>query len=228
MFKINFSPSVRSAILLTGVLALFLMIAAPASAAEKHSRVADDAWSIQPLLTGAPAPHFTATAANGSSFAFDPDALERPAIIVFYRGGWCPYCNLHFAELREAEEELLALNMDLIFLSADSPETLAEAHEMEEELDYFLLSDNSTEIAQAFGIAFRVPDSYVGRLKQHNIDLQAASGYDHQVLPAPAVFIVANGRIEFSYVNPDFKVRLHPDVLLAAARTMPGRTLTRD
>ena len=207
---------------------LLAMCAGVASAGDQRTNIAADAWTIQPLMAGAPAPSFQATASDGSRFNFDPDQLERPAVLVFYRGGWCPYCNLHFAELRAVEDQLLALNVDLLFLSADSPQTLAEAHDGGQELDYYLLSDNSTRIAQAFGIAFKVPDSYMARLQEHDIDLAEESGYDHQVLPAPAVFIVANGRIEFAYVNPDYKVRLHPDVLLAAARTMPGRTLRRD
>lgn len=197
-------------------------------AVSTHSQsqmVAEDAWSIAPLMPGAAAPEFTATAHDGSEFHFDPENRDKPAIIIFYRGGWCPYCNLHFAELRAAEEQLLSLNMDLVFLSADSPETLAAAQNSDSEMKYHLLSDNSTRIAQSFGIAFQVPKEYVARLKQYDINLEKASGYDHQVLPVPGVFIVADGKIAFSYVNPDYKVRLHPDVLIAAARTMPGRVL---
>lgn len=197
-------------------------------AAEVSAEVPNDAADVRPILTGAKAPKFSATAADGSQYTFNPDALEKPAIITFYRGGWCPYCNLHWAELRKIEDQLLELGMDLIFLSADSPEVLADAVEPGEELPYHLLSDNSTSIAEAFGIAFQLDAETVERYKGYNIDLEAVSGYDHHRLPAPAVFLIdLEGKVSFQYVNPDYSVRLHPDVLLAAARTMPGRELKR-
>ncbi len=192
--------------------------------------VPTDAADVRPLLPGAHAPAFQATDAYGQTFAFDPAALERPAVLIFYRGGWCPYCNLYWAELRKVEDELLALDLDLIFLSADSPEVLAEAvADAEDRPAYHLLSDASSEIAVAFGIAFRVADETYRRYLEHDIDLERASGYRHHRLPVPATFVVGrDGVIRFSYVNPDYKVRLHPDVLLAAARTMPGYRLRRD
>lgn len=197
-------------------------------AASVQAEVPDNAADVRPLLTGAKAPEFSAVAADGSQFTFNPDALEKPAIITFYRGGWCPYCNLHWAELRKIEDQLLELGMDLIFLSADSAKVLADAVEPGEELPYHLLSDASTSIAEAFGIAFQLDDETVERYKNYDLDLEAISGYDHHRLPAPAVFLVdLEGKISFQYVNPDYSVRLHPDVLLAAARTMPGRKLKR-
>ena len=191
--------------------------------------IAPDPWSIQPLLSGARAPEFTAKSPDGSPFYFKPGELKRPALLVFYRGGWCPYCNLHWAELRKAEEELLALDMDVLFLSADRPEILAEAYEAEKKPEYFLLSDASSQAAQAFGIAFQVDDETYDRYLQRDIvDLEESSGYSHHALPAPAVFIVdRDGLIKFQYVNPDYKVRLTPEVLVAAAKTMPDARLRR-
>ncbi len=191
--------------------------------------IAPDQWSIQPLLAGAKAPAFQATGADGSTFTFDPDQLERPALIIFYRGGWCPYCNLHWAELRKIEQDLLALDMDMIFMSADKPSVLADAIQDGEELPYYLLSDSSTAVAQAFGIAFRVDDKTYQRYIQLDIvDLEETSGEAHHALPAPATFIVGrDGTLKFQYVNPDFRVRLSPEVLLAAARTMPERRIRK-
>ncbi len=192
--------------------------------------VPDDAADVRPLLPGAQAPAFRATNAYGEEFGFDPAALERPAVLIFYRGGWCPYCNLYWSELRKVEDELLALDLDLVFLSADSPAVLAEAvADSNERPAYHLLSDASSSIAVQFGIAFRVDDATYQRYLGYDIDLERASGYEHHRLPAPATFIVgADGVIAFSYVNPDYKVRLHPAVLVAAARTMPEYRLRRD
>jgi peroxiredoxin len=190
--------------------------------------VANDAWSITPLLTGAKAPAFEAVSADGSLYSFEPDNLKRPALIIFYRGGWCPFCNLHWAELRKIEDEILAMDVDLIFLSADQPAMLSAAMEEGEKPKYHLLSDNDLSVASAFGIAFHVDDAGVKRLLDHGHDIEAASGRTHHNLPTPAVFVVnSKGVIKFKFITPDYKVRLHNDVLLAALRTMPEWRLKR-
>jgi hypothetical protein len=76
---------------------------------------------------------------------------------------------------------------------------------------------------RAFGIAFEVPPELVAKYRGYGIDLEAASGEAHHVLPAPSTFIIgADGTIHFAYTNLDYTVRLHPDVLLAAARAYVG------
>ena len=203
-----------------------LLLVLLALATVQADEVASDAWSISPLLIGAKAPAFGAVSADGSVFKFDPDKMERTALIIFYRGGWCPYCNLHWAELRKIEDELLAMDIDMIFLSADQPSMLAEAMEEDEKPNYHLLSDNDLAVSNAFGITFHVNDAGVKKLLGHGHDIEAASGRKHHNLPTPAVFVVnTDGVIKFKFITPDYKVRLHNDVLLAAVRTMPDRRL---
>ena len=205
------------------MLAATLLLAACSQAPEKVSSIPNDAFDIRPLMPGQMAPKFVAKDPNGNDYSFHPGKLERPATIIFYRGGWCPVCNLYWSDLRKIEDEMLALDQDLIFLSADSVKVLSGALEQEGGLpQYKLLSDASSKIAQAFGIAFRLDDETYAKYIDHGINLEEASGFDHHILPAPAAFIVgADGIIKFAYVNPDYGVRLHPDVLLEAARKMP-------
>lgn len=188
-------------------------------AATGRAQVFGSAADIQPLFEGMPAPAFTVKRPDGSEFAFTPGALEKPVVLYFYRGGWCPYCNAQLMELRHVEEAIAALGYDAYYLSADSPATLtAGLQELDEPPGYALLADNDLRAAKAFGIAFRVDDATVKKYREYNIDLEAASDRDHHALPVPAVFIVGtDGIIRFAYVNPDYTQRLHPDVLLAAA-----------
>jgi peroxiredoxin len=85
------------------------------------------------------------------------------------------------------------------------------------ELGYTLLSDSKMEAARAFGIAFQVDDAMFETLKGYGIDIEADSGEKHRQLPVPAVFLIGDKGIEFQYVNPNYRVRLAPEVLLAAA-----------
>jgi peroxiredoxin len=187
---------------------------------ENRERIFLAAEQVMPLFEGMPAPSFTVKRPGGSEYAFSPDQLESPVVIFFYRGGWCPYCNAQLMELRNVDPELAALGYETLYLNADSPETLQAGLEgPDDTFDYNVLSDNDLVAAKKFGIAFRVDDETVERYLEYNIDLEAASGRDHHALPVPAVFIVnADGRISFAYVNPDYRFRLHPDVLMAAAR----------
>ncbi len=73
--------------------------------------------------------------------------------------------------------------------------------------------------AKAFHVAYKVDEATLKQLRGYGIDLEEASGEKHRLLPVPAVFLVGtNGLIQFEYVNPDYKVRIHPDLLVAAAR----------
>lgn len=86
--------------------------------------VAETADQVNPLRTGQRAPGFVVKDVAGDAFAFDPNALQRPVVIVTFRGGWCPYCNMHLSELHTVVPEIAAMGVDVLFLSGDRPETL--------------------------------------------------------------------------------------------------------
>ena len=185
---------------------------------EAYGAVPEAAEQVRPLSEGSPAPAFIARRPDGAGWRFDPGQLQSPVMLIFYRGGWCPYCNAHLAALREAEAELERMGFEVLFLSADRPEML-QASLQEPAPGYTLLSDSRMQAARAFGIAFRVDDATVRRYREHGIDLEAASGEIHHELPVPAVFLVdQKGVIRFVYANPDYKVRISAADLLAAAR----------
>lgn len=194
---------------------LFLLLLAAASAA--RGEIHPDAESVRPLLPGMAAPAVTLTALDGSVVDFVPGEHGAPVVLTFYRGGWCPYCNLHLAELRSAETALKELGFEVWFVSPDRPELLAEGEPSE--FDYTLLSDADMAAAEAFGIAFRLEPDTLERYRGFGVDLAERSGEAHGALPAPATFLVGrDGTIQFAFVNPDYTVRLAPEVLLAAAR----------
>ena len=202
------------AILRLAAFPLLLTLGLPAA----YAAVPNTAEEVQPLAEGSPAPAFVARKPDGADWRFDPGGLRSPVMLIFYRGGWCPYCNAHLAALREAETELKQMGFEVLFLSADRPETL-HASLKEPVPGYTLLSDSRMQAARAFGIAFRVDDATVRRYREHGIDLDAASGETHHELPVPAVFLVdQRGVIRFVHANPDYKVRISATELLVAAR----------
>ena len=145
---------------------------------------------------------------------------EKPTVLIFYRGGWCPFCNRHLQALAGIEDDLNKAGAQLLAVSMDTPAKL-KATPDREKLHYRLFSDSDAVAATAFGIAFKVDDTLVKKYKDaYKIDLEAASGNDHHILPYPAVFIVnTNGVICFAHVNPDYKVRLAPAKILEAVQS---------
>jgi peroxiredoxin len=121
-------------------------------------------------------------------------------------------------QLREIEPELKSFGVQLLAISPDKPSKLKETIE-KHKMGFRLLSDSDMAVARSFGVAYKLDDQTLAELKKYNIDVEDASGQEHHMLPVPAVFLVAmNGVIQFEYVNPDYKVRLDPGLLLSAAK----------
>lgn len=119
------------------------------------------------------------------------------------------------------EPQLIRLGYQIITISPDQPSKLIQAIQ-EHKWSYLLLSDSKMTGARAFGIAFKVGAKTLEQNENFRIRLEQPSGEKHHLLPVPAVFIVAKDSIiKFEYVNPNYKVRLSPELLLAGAKYAP-------
>ena len=124
------------------------------------------------------------------------------------------------AQLHHIEQRLIEIGYQIVAVSPDRPEALAPTGE-KQEFRYTLISDSAMVAARSFGIAFRVDNATQKKYRKYGIDLEEVSGETHHLLPVPSVFIIGrDGTIMFSYVNPDYKVRLDPGVILAVAESL--------
>ena len=179
-----------------------------------------DATKVQPLSAGEEAPTATLRGPQGEEIDLATKYARKPTVLIFYRGGWCPYCNTHLGQIATAEPELLRMGYQVLAISPDRPEELARTLD-KQELTYELLSDSDVELARSFGLAFRVDDPTVEKYRGFGIDLEQASGRDHHMLPVPAVYIVDTaGVIRFAHWDADYKQRLGPEVLLERAEAI--------
>ena len=192
-----------------------LLISIPLAA----QQIPDDPYKVTPILINTTIPDVTVKTVAGKDISLHEVVKEKPTIFVFYRGGWCPYCSRHMAELAQVEEELIDLGFQIVGISVDRPEVLRKTL-TDVKLDYMLLSDSPVDAIKDFGLAFTVDKATVTRYKEVGIDLEADSGYKHHILPAPAVYFVdTDGNIDFQYVNPNYRERISGEILMAAART---------
>ncbi|MEM6299997.1 MAG: peroxiredoxin-like family protein [Bacteroidota bacterium] len=153
------------------------------------------------------------TSLEGEEMLLTEVLAEKPTVLVFYRGGWCPFCNRHLAELQETLSPLQELGYQVVAVSADSYEKLSETSE-KNELKYKLYSGADLSAFTAFGIGYQLDDKTAEKYKGYGIDLSASEG----VLPVPSVFVFnKKGAVVFSHVDPNYKERLNAKVLLAVA-----------
>lgn len=193
---------------------LLLSLAAWLPAA--HAQIADSAQAVQPILVGSAVPAVELTELSGQPTTLAKMIGGKPSVLVFYRGGWCPYCNLQLSELRKLGPDLQQHGFQLIAISPDRPEALGKTLESGD-IDFTLVSDSRALALQAFGIAFRVDDATREKYQEYGIDLEQASGETHHALPVPSVFVIdAAGVIQFAYVNPDYRTRVPLRLVRAA------------
>lgn len=196
-------------------LAVFIIGTAGLSAA-----LAPSAAAIAPLSSGARVPAADLVALDGRATDLSAALAGKPTVLIFYRGSWCPYCNKHLAALAEIEPRLLEMGVQILALSPDEPAGL-KAMADKNHLNYRLLSDHAMHAASAFGVAFRVDAKTIEAYKGYGIALTPVPGEpDARWLPVPAVFVIGrDGVIKFAHTNPDFKVRLSGDEVMAAAKS---------
>lgn len=216
--------------LVTLALAAMLLLALGTSlttnAGHADAPIAATAAEAQPLMAGDRAPSFQVRAVDGAAVRFEPANLERPVILITFRGGWCPYCNMHLSELRHVIPEIRELGVDILFLSGDRPDQLYKslADDTRADIDgrgYTILSDADANAAIALGIAFRASDATIDRRYEKGQDIDGSSMSLHKVLPVPAVFAIdTDGDIAFAYANADYKIRVPARELLAVAQRL--------
>jgi len=186
-----------------------------------HARIAPAPEHVSPLLNGMMLPDATVQDSAGRFLSLAALAADKPTLVLFYRGGWCPYCNAQLAGLQEIESELAELGVQVLALSPEPADRLKEG---EDKGRYQLLSDRNLEAMQAFGVAYALDEQTAERYKGKLGARLKLDGEERVILPVPAAYLLdAEGRVQFSYVNPNFRVRVHPQLILTAARLMLAR-----
>lgn len=207
-YKILFQFIFISAIFLLGL-----------SCSSQEVNIPGSPQKVTPLLIGSSVPDVTLSDPEGELIPLSEIAGQN-TLIVFYRGGWCPFCSAELSAIAEIEDELYEKGIGIVGISPDSPQYLKESLN-DLETEFSLLSDRDMEASRAFGIAFKENEETVARLKQNGMDIEERSGRGHHLLPVPAVFLINDeGRVEFQYVNPNYKERINHNVLMAAADAM--------
>jgi peroxiredoxin len=144
-------------------------------------------------------------------------------IVVFYRGEWCPYCNLYLQRLQKSSREFRENGGELVAVSvedADESLTVTEKNK----LDFEVLSDKNLDLARKFRIVYQLPPETDEKYKGYGVDLVKDNGTDKPELPLSATYIVKqNGEIVYAFLDPDYTKRLESDVIIAELKKIGGK-----
>lgn len=175
-----------------------------------------DADSTYGLNNGEVAPDFTVTVNDGSTFHMKDALAEGPLVLVFYRGGWCPYCQVQLRELQTNVEEFHKRGAKLVALSVDKVESAQETM-TKENLGFPLLTNPDADVLASYHLTLKLDDATLEKYETYGIDVEKASGKTHHTIAVPAVFVIdESGVIRWSYVNENYKVRASISDILGA------------
>ena len=199
------------------VLIAVLGICVLSLAAMAAEKVADSPDAATPLAKGATVPDVTLKTVDDEDVKLREVVAEKPAALIFYRGGWCPYCNKHLKDVQSIEDEISQAGYQIIAISPDDPAHLRKSLD-QHELSYKLLSDTKMDAAKGFGLAFRLDTKTLEAYKGYGIDLAKSSGGGNSdALPVPAFYLVnKEGEITFAHTDADYKKRLSTKEILEA------------
>lgn len=142
-------------------------------------------------------------------------AAAQPLIVTFYRGGWCPYCNLELRAYQKKLAEIEARGAALVAVTPETPDdTLSTAEK--NDLSFPVLCDPMGRLADALGIRFELTPAIRALYRKFGHDLTVRNGEERWSLPMPATFVVAKGGvIAHAFVDPDYRRRLDPAIAIA-------------
>jgi peroxiredoxin len=170
------------------------------------------------LKAGDVAPHFELEAQDGTLVASRDLLVKGPLVVSFYRGVWCPYCNMELQALQAALPAYRAAGANLAAISPQTPVN-SRRSVRDNGLDFPILSDAHGTVAEAFGIRFALPDYLVELYKTLKNDLPSFNGDPSWTLPMPSRFVIGHdGEVRYAEVNPDYTRRPEPEDLLPAIR----------
>lgn len=178
------------------------------------------AFKIEEKLpkVGSKAIDFTLKNHLGKEFKLSEAVKNRFVILTFYRGGWCPYCNLQLNYLNSRLDEFNSVNADLVAVSPELPD-FADKTIDRHGLKFQVLSDVGNKVAKKYNLVFKLPDELVALYLKLGHNLSAYNGNENAEIPVPATFVInSDMRISYSFGKADYTVRAEPDEIIEAIK----------
>tara|TARA_R110000772_G_scaffold218277_5_gene328898 strand:+ start:157 stop:810 length:654 start_codon:yes stop_codon:yes gene_type:complete len=175
------------------------------------------------VLVGQPGPEFSLPNVQGNDVTLAELRAKGPVVVTFYRGDWCPYCNLQLRALQSILGDIHQLGAELVAISPQIPDDSLSQKE-KSEIAFPVLSDQDAQVAAAYGVAWQVPELILAHMrKDRGLDLAQINNGNGSVLPIPGTFIIGrDGVVLWRYVDVDYRKRAEPGDILSALKAYQG------
>lgn len=185
------------------------------------NRLAAEKLPARALQIGAVAPDFILPDAQGKPVRLQALLKNGPVVVVFYRGGWCPFCNIHLKGFQRSLPRIKRLGGQVVAISPQLPDNSLSTQE-KDQLEYPVLSDVGNMVAHKFGMAFRLSNPLLKVFEEFENHLVDSNGKDGEFeLPVPATFLLdAKGVVRLSHVDVDYTRRLDPDEVVEGIKKL--------
>ena len=172
------------------------------------------------LGTGDIAVDFTLPNAKGEPVSSESLRKDGPLVLNFYRGSWCPYCNLELKALQDVHAEIQELGASLVAISPQLPdESLSDSEKIQ--LEFEVLSDVNSVVSDQYGLTFSLAEELRPIYKNWGADVATVNDDPDWKLPLPATYIISqDGRIVHSFTDEDYTARMEPDEVLESLRKL--------
>lgn len=201
-------------ILLVILSALFLL-SANAQDKPADAKIVTDAAAVKNALNvGAKMPAFTLKDQNGKAVSSKELVREANLVIVFYRGSWCPFCNLYLRNLQKRLPEITAAGGKLVAISVEKADASMEIAK-KNEIGFTVLSDPALDTARKFRLVYQLSPETDAQYKSYGLDLAKHNEMEKPELPLAATYIVnKKGKIVYAFLETDYKKRAEPDIII--------------
>jgi len=178
-------------------------------------KLISDADAVKNALNvGAKMPSFKLKDANGKSVGSDDLLKQANLVVVFYRGSWCPFCNLYLRDLQKNLSQIKEAGGNLVAISVENPDNSLSVAK-KNELDFTVLSDPNLTVARRFGIVYQMPTETAELYKSRGLDVAKHNAMEKAELPLSATYIVnQKGKIIYAFLESDYKKRAEPKVII--------------
>lgn len=173
------------------------------------------------LKVGDKAPDFTLPNAKGASISLNKLLNKGPVVVTFYRGDWCPYCNLQLRALQAKLNQIHELGANLVAISPQVPDGSLTESEISK-MEFIVLSDQNANVASKYGVAWEVPEFLMEHMRiDRGLDLETINNGNANILPIPGTFIIGqDGDVKWNYVNVDYRTRSETDEIIEALKKL--------
>jgi len=160
-------------------------------------------------------PNFELPNQEGNLISISDLLKKGPIVLTFYRGSWCPYCNLQLKALQSKLSDIHSLGARLIAISPQVPDDSLSKNDIEE-IDFLVLSDQDAKVASKYGLAWEIPKFLSEHMKNdRGLELEIINNGNGSILPIPATFVIStDGIVHWRYVDVDYRTRCEPDDII--------------